>query len=129
VSDIVLLLAAALTLASCASTHPTVTTTAKIEVPEQSGPILTVADWARVLQAKIEHSWTRPKGFDRGIDCRVKLTLNEQGDLQDVALLKSCGSDLYDSSIIAAAHRASPLPVPDNPAIFDKTLILVLMPQ
>jgi len=48
------------------------------------------------------------------------------GDVVEVRIDKSSGNTLFDSRAEIAVKRASPLPVPENPRIFDKMRVIRL---
>lgn len=83
--------------------------------------------WAIAILAKIRANWEQPKPLAR-FDCTVDVEIKPTGEVTSAALRKSCGSEALDKSVIAAIWRASPLPLPANPAVFDPELSLHFVP-
>jgi colicin import membrane protein len=113
------LLALTLLAARCAAPQP----------ESKPMPITTLDAWAHALVAKISRSWERPADFVQGMSCEVIVKIDAQGVVQNARLPKTCGSEAIDQAVITGAYRASPLPIPDDPAIFDPTLVLRFTPK
>ena len=52
-----------------------------------------------------------PGDFPRTTEATVFLTLSEQGDIQDIKLIKSSGYKKVDQAIVKALMRSAPLPI------------------
>lgn len=72
-----------------------------------------------ILQA-IGQQWIIPPNVDPTKFCILEIKLASGGVVQTVSLQKSSGDSQLDSSAIAAVYKASPLPVPADPAVFAK---------
>ncbi len=60
----------------------------------------------------------------RSISCRVLLKQNFRGEVLDVGIAR-CGKDpVVRKSVVDAAYRASPVPLPANDACFDRDIII-----
>lgn len=73
---------------------------------------------AMILQA-ISSNWMIPEGIDKNISCLLLVKVAPGGVVLDVILLKSSGNAVLDRSAETAVLKSSPLPVPDNSALFD----------
>ena len=62
-------------------------------------------------------------------EARVLVTLLPSGDVLEAKLVFSSGHTAYDDAVVRAIHKASPLPKPDTPAIFQRKLDLRFRPQ
>ena len=83
-----------------------------------------------ILEAIGQH-WLVPTGVSPSLACQLIITVNAQGNVETVQLIKSSGNILLDQSAIAAVYKASPLPLPsdkDAAAVF-KQLRLTLKPE
>lgn len=71
----------------------------------------------QILMA-IRYQWYVPAGADRNNSCQFLIDLAPGGIVLSVKLLKSSGNAALDHSAQQAVWQASPLPVPQNTAIF-----------
>lgn len=71
---------------------------------------------ARILAA-IQQHWIIPKETQPGMKCQFLVKLSPEGVVQQVELVKSSGSSVLDRSARVALFKASPLPVPKDPAL------------
>lgn len=71
---------------------------------------------AKILAA-IQREWIVPKEVRSGVSCKFLLRLSTQGKVLGVDLLKSSGSGVLDRSARVAVFKASPLPIPTDPAL------------
>jgi colicin import membrane protein len=85
---------------------------------------------ALVLQA-IQQHWIVPPNLPAGIYCLLTVEVAPGGDVIDIQVMQSSGNDLLDRSAKAAVLKASPLPVPENAALFDnfRSLRLTVRPE
>jgi colicin import membrane protein len=87
------------------------------------------AQWAQAIQARVQRAWIRPPSARAGLDCVVLVTQVPGGTVVR-AEVKSCnGDDAVRQSIEAAVFRASPLPPPPDPALFERVLELRFRPN
>ncbi len=84
-----------------------------------------------LIQQKVERNWIRPPQSAKGLSCRVLVRLMPGGLVVGVRLQQSSGDELFDRSVVNAVHKASPLPLPDEPGIFDyfRELEFVFKPE
>ncbi len=59
-------------------------------------------------------------GLQNGLECILRVRLVPGGQVTDVTIAKSSGNDIFDRRARNAALAASPLPVPDDVATFDR---------
>ncbi len=85
---------------------------------------------AQVLQA-ISSQWIVPDGVDDKAVCQLLINVAPGGVVLDVQLLSSSGNSILDRSAQTAVLKASPLPVPTEPGLFDefRTIKLRFNPQ
>lgn len=92
----------------------------------RSGPAL--ATWEQLIRARIEHAWIRPPTARQGIDCLVDVTQVPGGQVVNVKVGACNGDTAVVQSIQDAAYRASPLPPPPDPALFERDLQIEFKP-
>jgi len=70
-----------------------------------------------LIRQKVIRNWLKPPGSSKGLVSKVKVRLIPGGDVIDVKVIKSSGNAVYDRSVERAVRKASPLPLPKDPAI------------
>jgi colicin import membrane protein len=88
-----------------------------------------VANWASLIAAKITHAWLRPPTAKAGIDCMLNVTQVPGGEVTQVSIGECNGDQAVRESIEAAVYRASPLPPPPDPSLFDRNLKIEFKPD
>ena len=87
------------------------------------------AEWLSLIRDRVTHSWLRPPGARPGLDCEVHVTQVPGGVVTGVKIGSCNGDAAVRESIEAAVYRASPLPSPTNPDIFDRNLTFTFHPD
>jgi len=87
-----------------------------------------MSSWAAQIQARIQRAWIRPPSARSGLDCTLYVTQVPGGEIVNVKLGSCNGDDAVKQSILDAAYRASPLPPPPDPALFERNLELYFRP-
>ena len=87
-----------------------------------------LASWEAQIQARIQRAWLKPPSARTGIDCIVYVTQVPGGEVVNVRLGQCNGDASVRESIQAAAFRASPLPPPPDPALFERNLEIQFKP-
>jgi colicin import membrane protein len=80
------------------------------------------------IQQKIARNWVRPPTASAGIECIVNVRQLPGGEVVNVTLGSCNGDDAVRRSIEAAVYKASPLPAPADPSVFDRNLRLEFRP-
>ncbi len=78
------------------------------------------------VTARIERAWSRPRsaiGAAR-FECETKIEQDRNGRVLSVELRRCNGNGSWQSSLVAAIERASPLPAPPEPSVFTGTIVL-----
>lgn len=68
----------------------------------------------------ISRNWILPENTDRSLSCQFHIRLAPDGSVLEVSLVRSSGNPILDRSAQAAIYKASPLPVPSDPALFSQ---------
>lgn len=88
-----------------------------------------MARYIFAIQRKIQQNWIRPASALPGLECVVNVRQVPGGEVIG-ATIESCNGDAaVQRSIEAAVYKASPLPEPENPALFDRNLRIVFKPE
>ena len=81
------------------------------------------------IQARIERAWNRPPTARPGLSCTVFVSQVPGGTVTSVRLGDCNGDAAVQQSITLAVYRASPLPMPPDPALFERNLRLIFEPH
>ncbi|MEN8720522.1 MAG: cell envelope integrity protein TolA [Oceanococcaceae bacterium] len=84
--------------------------------------------WVRQISNHVQREWVRPRGADADFSCVVRIRQTRYGDVLESRILRSCGNDFLDNSVLEAVQNASPLPLPRNPRIFADVIDLRFEP-
>ena len=88
-----------------------------------------LAQYQAQIRARIERAWIRPPTARPGLSCEVRITQVPGGEVVGVRVGNCNGDESVRQSIEAAAYRASPLPLPPDPSLFDRNLLVTFKPQ
>ena len=85
---------------------------------------------AMILGA-IGRQWNVPDNADRHLSSKFKIRLAPDGAVMEVSLMQSSGDPVLDRSAQTAIYKASPLPVPVDPATFEifRDISLTVRPE
>ena len=87
------------------------------------------SQYVRLIEQKVERNWLRPVTSTSSMSCEVIVTQTSLGDVMDVSL-KKCANDLaFQRSIERAVRKASPLPPPPSPEVFDREIHFTFKPR
>jgi len=84
--------------------------------------------WIAAIQGRIQRAWLRPPSARAGLDCTVLVTQVPGGEVTAVRVTSCNGDESVRASIEAAVYRASPLPPPPDPEMFERNLELHFRP-
>ncbi|MDX1403803.1 MAG: cell envelope integrity protein TolA [Woeseiaceae bacterium] len=85
--------------------------------------------WAYAIQRQITRNFIKPASAPEGLECIVNVKQLPGGQVVDVSIGRCNGDEAVRRAIMAAVNKASPLPSPDNPAIFERDLTLIFRPE
>jgi colicin import membrane protein len=88
-----------------------------------------LASWRSQITAKITRAWLRPPTARQGLECNLYVTQVPGGEVTEVRVGECNGDQAVRESIEAAVYRASPLPPPPDPALFDRNLKITFKPD
>jgi colicin import membrane protein len=88
------------------------------------------ARWHASIVAKIERAWIRPPSAQPGVSCIVSVTQVPGGEVTAVRVISCSINDAaLSESVKDAVYRATPLPAPPDPAMFERNLELTFAPK
>jgi TolA protein len=105
--------------ATQADLQRTIAAEERLDAARASGAL---SSWAQQIQARIQRAWIRPPSARSGLDCTLYVTQVPGGEVASVRLGTCNGDDAVKQSIVDAAYRASPLPPPPDPNLFERNL-------
>ena len=82
-----------------------------------------------MIQQAIVRNWNRPPSARAGLECTVKVAQTPTGTVLSVQVDRCNGDAAVKQSIEAAVLKASPLPPPPDPRVFERNLVFVFKPQ
>ncbi len=88
-----------------------------------------LARYIFAIQQKIQRNWIQPPSAHPGIECVVNVRQLPGGEVVSVQFASCNGDDAVRRSIEAAIFKASPLPEPANPALFERNLRITVKPE
>jgi colicin import membrane protein len=93
----------------------------------ESGPAR--AQYLARLSSKIQNAWIKPPSARAGLDCIVNITQIPGGEVTSAHVSQCNGDAAARQSIENAVYRASPLPPPPDPALFERNLVIHFHPD
>ncbi|MGH8324028.1 MAG: cell envelope integrity protein TolA, partial [Steroidobacteraceae bacterium] len=88
-----------------------------------------LAIWQSQITARIQRAWLRPPSARPGIECVLNVTQVPGGEVTNVRIGTCNGDQAVRESIEAAVYRASPLPPPPDPTLFERSLVITFRPD
>ncbi|MCK4706195.1 MAG: cell envelope integrity protein TolA [Gammaproteobacteria bacterium] len=82
-----------------------------------------------LIAQKVENNWLRPVSNMEGQSCDVVVTQTMMGDVIDVQLQSCTNDNAFQRSVERAVRKASPLPLPPNPDVFDREIYFTFKPR
>lgn len=82
------------------------------------------ARYIELIRQAVRRNWRVPPGVGEGIVCTVRVRQLRSGDVVSVVISDCPGGEALSRSLETAVRRASPLPPPDNPSLFEANLTL-----
>jgi colicin import membrane protein len=86
-------------------------------------------EWLSLIRDRVTQRWIRPASARAGLNCEVRVTQVPGGEVTHVEIGSCNGDAAVRESIEAAVMRASPLPSPSNPDVFDRNLRFNFVPM
>ncbi len=81
------------------------------------------------IKNKVERNWIRPASARSGSSCKVAVSQIPGGEVVNVTVTQCIGDDVFRRSVEAAVYKASPLPRPSDPALFERQILFSFKPE
>ena len=85
--------------------------------------------WVYALQQAISRNFVPPASAPIDLECVVDVRLLAGGTVANVSIGRCNGDDAVRRAVEAAVYKASPLPEPDNPRVFQRDLRFIFKPE
>ena len=82
------------------------------------------ARYIELIRQKVRRNWRVPAGVGEGIVCTARVRQLRTGEVVSVSISDCPGGEVLSRSLEQAVLRASPLPPPDDPSLFESNLVL-----
>ncbi len=77
------------------------------------------------LSHRVAQHWLRPPDVSPDLTCVVQVQQTKTGEVIAAKVVRGSGNAVFDRSVEAAVLKASPLPAPPDPELFDPTLNVI----
>ena len=82
-----------------------------------------------LIAQRVENNWLRPATTSEDQSCEVIVTQTMTGDVIDVQFQACTSDNAFQSSVERAVRKASPLPLPPDPELFDREIYFKFKPR
>lgn len=93
----------------------------QLEAEEQArsdaAAVNTINEYTALIKNKVSRNWLKPAGDIKGLRCKVSVRLIPGGEVISAQVTRGSGNGVFDRSVESAVFKASPLPLPKDPAI------------
>ena len=86
------------------------------------------ARYIYAIGQKIVRNWIPPASSVQGLKCVVSVRQLPGGEVVSVVIERCNGDEAVRRSVEAAVYKASPLPLPEDPNLFDRNLLFEFEP-
>jgi colicin import membrane protein len=86
------------------------------------------SQYVKLIEQKVERNWLRPATSTPDMSCEVIVNQTSLGDVVSVKLQNCSNDQVFQRSIERAVRKASPLPPPPNPEVFDREIHFTFRP-
>ena len=88
-----------------------------------------LAQYVYAIQQRIQRNWVEPPSARAGLECVVNVRQLPGGEVVGATIGQCNGDDAVKRSIEAAVFKASPLPEPQDPTLFERNLRITFKPE
>ena len=85
--------------------------------------------WVYAMQSRISRFFIPPASMPAGLECFVNVRQLPSGVVVNVEVDRCNGDEAVRRAVEAAVFKASPLPIPDNPSVFERDLRIRFKPE
>jgi colicin import membrane protein len=104
----------------------------ELEAEEMRLAALNASDtdlWSYAIQQQVTRNFIRPASAPEDLECVVNVKQLPGGQVVNVEIGRCNGDAAVRRAIEAAVNKASPLPSPDNPSVFQRDLRFIFKPR
>lgn len=92
-----------------------------------SANVAIVDQFKALITQRLVTRWNRPLSARRGMEVTLRISMLPGGEVTSVVATSSSGDAAFDASAEEAVRRASPLPVPEDPGVFNQHFRVVAL--
>jgi colicin import membrane protein len=81
------------------------------------------------IRQRIQRYWVEPPSAGPGLECVINVTQLPGGEVVGATIGRCNGDEAVKRSIEAAVFKASPLPEPEDPTLFERNLRIIFKPE
>ena len=85
--------------------------------------------YVRLIEQKVTKNWLRPATTTPDMSCEVLVNQTPLGDVVSVKLQDCSNNQVFQRSIERAVRKASPLPSPPSPEVFEREVHFTFRPS
>lgn len=85
-------------------------------------------EYIALITQRIVRNWIQPPGVGAGLKCELIVTQIPGGEVTDVNIVSCNGDAAVIRSVEAAVYKASPLPPPPDPRLFERKIRVFFEP-
>lgn len=87
------------------------------------------AQYRELIRQKVRRNWSEPASARPGDSCEVRVQQIPGGEVISAVALNCTGDAAFARSVETAVLRASPLPLPADPRLFERNVIFTFKPE
>lgn len=84
--------------------------------------------YVALIAIKIQNNWIKPPTAPDDLNCKLDVQQVPGGAVVNANVTQCNGDDAVRQSIVTAVLKASPLPPPPDPSLFDRNLVITFCP-
>lgn len=85
--------------------------------------------YRQAITQKVERNWIRPGSAQPGDTCQVSVQQIPGGEVVSVKIISCDGDAAFERSVENAVYKASPLPDPPDPRLFERNINFIFKPE
>jgi len=84
-----------------------------------------IADYGELVTSRLYRHWRVPAAVPEGAVCKVRIVQADDGEVRSAEPFDCDDHPGLAASVMLAVRQASPLPLPHDPKVFRRTLVIV----
>ena len=103
--------------------------TTRLEQEQARQMLLMKSQYESDIASKVQRNWQKPTGTQADNRCNVLVKQIPGGEVIDVKVTECTGSVAFKRSVENAVLKASPLPTPLEPSLFEREIVFIFKPE